>query len=97
VVSVFVNPLQFAPHEDLDNYPRVRGAITRLIAAAGVDALFAPTRRRCTRRDSRRTSRSEHAGRALCGDAPRHFFRGVTTVVAKLFNAVHPAGRIRLG
>ncbi len=88
VVSIFVNPLQFAPTEDLDRYPRDPEGDAAKLRAEGVDLLFQPADFYppgfCTSVEvSGLTSR-------LCGrDRPTHF-RGVTTVVARLFGVVQP-------
>jgi pantoate--beta-alanine ligase len=89
-VSVFVNPTQFAPHEDLDRYPRDEPRDLALLEAERVDAVFAPSaeeiypERYATHVTVERlTERLEGASR------PTHF-RGVTTVVAKLFNIMRP-------
>lgn len=92
VATVFVNPLQFGPGEDLDAYPRTLPADAAGLAAEGCHLLFAPSE----------TTMYPH-GRAghtvvevpelsaeLCGASRPGHFRGVTTVVAKLFNLVQP-------
>jgi pantoate--beta-alanine ligase len=94
VVSLFVNPTQFGPGEDLDAYPRDEGRDAELAAAEGVDLLWMPDADEMYP-DGFATS-VEVAGDltgVLEGDpdhrGPSHF-RGVTTVVAKLFNSVQP-------
>ena len=94
VVSLFVNPAQFGPNEDLDAYPRDPERDAEMAEAEGVDLLWAPTAEEVYP-DGFATSvevGDELTG-VLDGDAaqrgPSHF-RGVTTVVAKLFNAVGP-------
>jgi len=89
VVSLFVNPTQFAPHEDLSKYPRNESRDAEMAEAAGVDVLFAPTvdtiypRRTTEVRVSGVSERFEGEVR------PTHF-AGVATVVLKLFNMVRP-------
>lgn len=94
VMSLFVNPTQFGPGEDLDRYPRDEERDLRLAAEAGVDVVFAPSVAEMY--PDGFASRVEVGGpltEVLDGDrarrGPEHF-RGVTTVVAKLFNVVGP-------
>lgn len=93
VASIFVNPRQFGPEDDLNRYPRDRGRDTEIAAAAGVDLIYAPDIGEVYP-DGFSTSVSvERLTEVLCGDpasrGPEHF-RGVTTVVAKLLNVVGP-------
>ena len=92
VVSIFVNPLQFGPHEDFERYPRTFEADVEKLAALGVDAVFHPAvetmyprwpQPTVVRADPDLAARWEGAAR------PGHF-DGVTTVVLKLFNLVQP-------
>lgn len=90
IVSVFVNPKQFAPHEDLDRYPRDEASDFKKLAGLGVDAVLAPTVDvmypvGCTTQVT-----PGKAGAGLESDFRPHFFSGVATVVAKLFNQVRP-------
>jgi pantoate--beta-alanine ligase len=93
VMSLFVNPAQFGPGEDLDRYPRDEERDAALAAEAGVDFVYAPAVAEVYPEGF--GTRVEVAGltEVLCGDpnrrGPEHF-RGVTTVVAKLFNTVQP-------
>jgi pantoate--beta-alanine ligase len=94
VMSLFVNPTQFGPGEDLDRYPRDEERDLRLAGEAGVDIVFAPSVAEVY--PDGFSSRVEVGGsltEVLDGDptrrGPEHF-RGVTTVVAKLFNVVEP-------
>ena len=93
VMSLFVNPTQFGPDEDLDRYPRDEERDLRLAAEAGADLVYAPPVEEVYPEGFATTSRSDgpHRGplRRPRAARPRHF-RGVTTVVAKLFNAVQP-------
>jgi len=91
VLSVFVNPLQFGPGEDLERYPRDLARDAELAEARGVDVLFAPSAAQLYPRGApvTRVTIGPMADR-LCGrDRPGHF-EGVLTVVAKLFNVVDP-------
>jgi len=94
VMSLFVNPTQFGPGEDLDRYPRDEERDLRLAGEAGVDLVFAPSVAEMYPEGF--ASRVEVGGNlteVLDGDAARRgpeHFRGVTTVVAKLFNIVGP-------
>jgi pantoate--beta-alanine ligase len=93
VVSLFVNPAQFGPGEDLDRYPRDEERDARLAAEAGVDLLYAPPVEEVYPDGFSTGVEVEGLTEVLCGDptqrGPGHF-RGVTTVVAKLFNTVQP-------
>lgn len=91
VVSIFVNPSQFAAHEDLDTYPRDEGADLAAIASVAPNAMvYAPTAKTMYP-DGFQTA--VHVGPLaddLCGVSRRQFFGGVATVVAKLFTQVRP-------
>ena len=90
IVSVFVNPLQFGPEEDLASYPRDEAGDLRLLAARGVDAVFLPTVDDMYPEDSSTVvSAGPIAGILEGAHRPGHF-DGVCTVVAKLFNLVAP-------
>src|SRR4051794_34778070 len=94
VVSLFVNPTQFGPGEDLDRYPRDEDRDLRLAAEAGADLVYAPPGDEGYPHDF--STPVEGGGSltpVLHGDSARrgpNHFRGVTTVVAKLFNTVQP-------
>jgi len=91
VASIFVNPTQFAPHEDFDSYPRGEDRDAELLAGAGCALLFAPTAAEMYP-DGFATSVSVAGGVAgpLEGEARPHFFGGVATVVSKLLNQCRP-------
>lgn len=90
VVSIFVNPTQFAPGEDFAEYPRTMEADLALCAAHGADAVFAPTADEMyPPGDSTLVDESE-LSRGLCGAQRPGHFRGVCTVVGKLFNIIRP-------
>lgn len=91
VVSIFVNPLQFGPSEDLERYPRDLERDARLASQRGADLLFAPTP------DEMYPNGEPHVAivpgaeaELLCGASRPGHFRGVLTVVAKLFAIVQP-------
>ncbi|QND86014.1 Pantoate--beta-alanine ligase [Chromobacterium vaccinii] len=91
VVSIFVNRLQFGQGEDFDAYPRTFDADCAKLAAAGVDALFFPTERELYPRVRQDFNvEPPHIQDELCGAFRPGHFRGVATVVTKLFNIVQP-------
>lgn len=91
VVSIFVNPTQFAPHEDFGSYPRRFAADTDALAKAGVDVVWAPTAEVMYPKGFATRLAPEGAAKAGLEDKFRpHFFGGVATVVAKLFTQVQP-------
>lgn len=92
VASIYVNPLQFGPREDFAAYPRTPEADRALAQAAGVDVLFMPEEHEIYPRGRDAMTRVEvpGVGDILCGTARPGHFRGVTTVVARLFNLVAP-------
>lgn len=91
VASIFVNPAQFAPHEDFDAYPRGEDRDSALLAAAGCALLFAPTAGEMYP-EGFATSVSVATGvsQPLEGVSRPHFFGGVATVVSKLLNQCRP-------
>lgn len=90
IMSIFVNPLQFGPNEDLDQYPRDLERDVQLAETAGVDAIFAPTVREMYPHQPMTYVKTEVLTDNLCGASRPGHFRGVTTVVSKLFNIVQP-------
>jgi pantoate--beta-alanine ligase len=90
VVSIFVNPLQFGPAEDLARYPRPLERDLALCAAEGVDAVFQPTPEEMYPADFRTSVEVQELQDVLCGASRPGHFRGVTTIVLKLFNLVQP-------
>jgi len=91
VVSIFVNPTQFAPTEDFGSYPRTFAADVKALAALKVDAVWAPTAAEMYPEGF--ATRIAPEGAALVGLEDRfrpHFFGGVATVVTKLFTQVRP-------
>ena len=90
VVSIFVNPIQFGPNEDYARYPRDEKADLAKCRAAGATAVFFPTPANMYAPDHSVYIDEEQLGRSLCGARRPGHFRGVCTVVAKLFNLAHP-------
>ena len=90
VVTIFVNPLQFGAHEDLDRYPRDPAGDLAACAAEGVDCVFAPGVAEIYPRPPLTTVHVGNLTADLCGAARPTHFDGVTTVVAKLFAIVGP-------
>ena len=90
IATLFVNPLQFAPTEDLSKYPRTFEADCAMLSALGVDLLFAPDVSEMYPADASTFVEVAGAGDRLDGASRPGHFRGVATVVAKLFNIVAP-------
>ena len=90
VASLFVNPAQFAPNDDLARYPRDEHGDARLAEEAGVDYLFAPSEQELYPPRFRTWVEVEELSRTLEGAARPGHFRGVATVCLKLFNIVRP-------
>ena len=90
VVSIFVNPTQFAPGEDFEKYPRDFERDRSMVAAAGADCLYYPDVSEMYPPGYQTTVCVRDVTRNLCGLSRPTHFEGVATVVAKLFNAVKP-------
>jgi pantoate--beta-alanine ligase len=90
VVSIFVNPIQFGPGEDFERYPRDIERDKRLLEKEGVDYLFFPTNEEIYPSGFKTFVEVAELGKKLCGKSRPGHFRGVTTVVLKLFNIVQP-------
>ena len=90
VLSIFVNPLQFGPHEDLDRYPRDLARDRKLAAARGVDCLFVPSAADMYPGEPLARVIPGPVADTLEGAARPGHFTGVLTVVAKLFHLVEP-------
>ena len=91
VVSVFVNPTQFGPNEDLDAYPRTLEADCKLAEDMGADIVFAPSPAEMyPSEDMTWVEVTGDITKVLCGRTRPIHFRGVTTVVSKLFNLAQP-------
>jgi pantoate--beta-alanine ligase len=92
VVSIFVNPMQFGPDEDLDAYPRTLENDKLQLQSLGVDALFMPKASDIYARGLEQQTFVEVPGLSymICGASRPGHFRGVATIVCKLFNMVQP-------
>jgi pantoate--beta-alanine ligase len=90
VVSIFVNPIQFGPKEDFQSYPRDLKRDQELLEGAGVDVVFAPVKEEVYSSDFQTFVEVTGVSQGLCGRSRPGHFKGVTTVVAKLFNLVEP-------
>jgi pantoate--beta-alanine ligase len=90
VVSLFVNPTQFAPHEDFKSYPRDFERDRKMTEDVGVDILFAPEVSEMYPPDHQTVVRVEKVTQNLCGKSRPIHFQGVTTVVLMLFEIVMP-------
>lgn len=90
VLSIFVNPTQFGPNEDFDAYPRDMERDLALAKKEGVDTVFTPTPEELYTENFQTYVSLEKLPHHLCGLSRPVFFRGVATVVTKLFNIVKP-------
>jgi pantoate--beta-alanine ligase len=89
-VSIFVNPTQFGPHEDFSTYPRTFDRDCQVLREELVDLLFSPSADEMYRNGAATWVNVEGLSERLCGKSRPGHFRGVTTVVAKLFHIVAP-------
>lgn len=90
VMSIFVNPLQFGPNEDFARYPRDLERDAKKAAGAGVDLIFNPEVEEMYPTRNFTHVEVDELGNSLCGASRPGHFRGVTTVVSKLFHIVQP-------
>jgi pantoate--beta-alanine ligase len=90
VASIFVNPLQFSPTEDLANYPRTLEADCEKLKAAGCNIVFTPSVAEIYPHEQTMTIDPPPIANVLCGATRLSHFAGVATVVMKLFNMVQP-------
>lgn len=90
VVSIFVNPTQFGPGEDLESYPRDFDRDCELVRKAGGDVIFAPDKNELYGKGYQTYVQLKKLPNHLCGISRPLHFRGVATVVTKLFNIVRP-------
>lgn len=93
-VSIFVNPLQFEPGADFEKYPRPDAADEELCRTAGVDILYRPDQTEMYAADRSVFVEETELSNTLCGKSRPGHFRGVCTVVAKLFNMVAPCAAV---
>lgn len=94
VVSIFVNPLQFGANEDFGKYPRTLQADCDKLAACGVAVVFAPNEADLYPQPQQVTVEPPPIAQELCGAFRPGHFRGVATVVLKLFNIVQPQAAV---
>lgn len=94
VVSIFVNPTQFGAEEDFSKYPRMPDADLRLCAAHGADAVFTPGAEEIYPAADSTVVEETSLSQGLCGTNRPGHFRGVCTVVTKLFNIIRPDAAI---
>jgi pantoate--beta-alanine ligase len=90
VVSIFVNPSQFGPNEDFRDYPRDFEKDSLLLSEMGIDILFAPREEQMYPSGYQTYVQVEHLQDRLCGKSRPKHFKGVCTVVLKLFNIIQP-------
>lgn len=90
IVSIFINPTQFAANEDLDSYPKTIDKDLLLLKEKKVDAVFMPTAAQMYNKESDNYFFESELSYKLEGKSRPHFFKGVTTIVHKLFNIVNP-------
>lgn len=93
-VSIFVNPLQFEPGSDFERYPRPESIDEELCRNAGVDLLYRPTQSEMYAPDRSTFVEEISLSNTLCGKSRPGHFRGVCTVVAKLFNVLTPQAAV---
>jgi len=90
IVSIFINPAQFAANEDLDSYPKTIDEDLRLLKEKKVDAVFMPKVEQMYNQKSDNYFFESELSYKLEGKSRPHFFKGVTTIVHKLFNIINP-------
>lgn len=90
IISIYVNPTQFGPHEDLDSYPRTLEQDRAACEAAGGELIFAPTSAEMYPHGEQTRVIPGRLAETMCGKFRPGHFEGVCTVVAKLFNIVQP-------
>ncbi len=90
VLSIFLNPTQFAPGEDLSIYPQDLERDSRLARESGIQVLFCPNKDELYPKNYQTYVSLDHLSQNLCGKNRPDHFRGVATIVSKLFNIVRP-------
>jgi pantoate--beta-alanine ligase len=93
-VSIFVNPLQFEPGADFERYPRPESVDEKICREAGVDVLYRPTQSEMYAPDRSVFVEETSLSNTLCGKSRPGHFRGVCTVVSKLFNILRPEAAV---
>ena len=88
LVSIYVNPLQFSPNEDLEIYPRTLDADLRKLNASSCDAVFCPEANFA--KDAKKLSANPLLAKKLCGISRPHFFDGVVSILNHFFELIHP-------
>tara|TARA_B110000438_G_scaffold286995_1_gene318814 strand:- start:253 stop:1014 length:762 start_codon:yes stop_codon:yes gene_type:complete len=91
VVSIYINPTQFAAHEDLDNYPSLIDEDIKLLQNYKIDCLFIPSNEVMYKKNFELLDYTNNFFFILEGKSRPHFFKGVTTIVSKLFHIVAPS------
>jgi pantoate--beta-alanine ligase len=94
VVSIFINPAQFSPREDFSTYPRTLRNDRKVCELHGADLVFCPTPAEMYPADYSTWVNEEAISTSLCGSSRPGHFRGVCTVVAKLFSIVQPSSAV---
>jgi pantoate--beta-alanine ligase len=90
IVSIFVNPAQFGPNEDLSRYPRDLKKDQKLLSDLAVDILFSPAAGEIYPQDYKTYVEVDELSKAMCGRSRPSHFRGVATIITKLFNIINP-------
>ena len=91
IVSIYINPTQFAPHEDFSSYPKTLDSDLGQLKKLGVDAVFLPTSDEIYPKNDRPFEYKNDLFGKLEGKTRPHFFYGVTQIVSKLFNVIKPS------
>ncbi|NQY73276.1 MAG: pantoate--beta-alanine ligase [Candidatus Margulisbacteria bacterium] len=91
IVSIFINPLQFGPQEDFDAYPRQVSSDLARLETLPVDMVFTPSRKEIFPHTPDNEVDVSSLSTCLCGKTRPHFFKGVTSVVLRLFNLIKPS------
>ena len=94
IVTIFVNPTQFAPHEDFEAYPRSLDEDVAQCEQAGASLVFAPSQEEMYPPGNSTRVRVDGLSRYLCGESRPHHFEGVATVVTKLFAIAGPCSAV---
>jgi pantoate--beta-alanine ligase len=94
IVSIFVNPIQFGPNEDLSKYPRSPSQDLEICRTSGVDLVYRPAAEQMYHEDRSVFVDENSLSRRLCGASRPGHFRGVCTVVAKLFLILRPQAAV---